>query len=82
LLRFDAALSPAAKQYFILDGITAQAQPRTIPLGGDTYLVFACSDNPHEPLHAIIVSYEWGAHMAAKELTRWLKEKPKETSLK
>jgi len=82
LWRLDPALSPAAQKYFFLEEIMEPTGPRVISLGGDTHLVFARSSDLHEPLRIMIVQGQWNSHMAAKELTRWLKEKPKEISLK
>jgi hypothetical protein len=77
LFRLDKALSPAAERYFFLEGIS-EPGPVVIPLGSDSYLVFARSHDPHEPLRIMIAAYQWGSHMAAKELVRWLKASPKQ----
>ena len=83
LLRLDPALSQAAQKYFFLEGIMEPTgSPGIVPLGGDAHLVFARSNDLHEPLRIMLVAGQWSSHMAAKELRRWLKQKPKETSLK
>lgn len=75
LLRFDAATAQAARRHFVLDALTPAIEPTVMPLGGSTCLVFADSDDPSEPLRAMIVDHEWSARMATKELRRWQRSK-------
>jgi hypothetical protein len=72
LLHFDAVTARTAQRYFFLDEITEPIGPTTVPLGADNYMIFARSNDPHEPLRIMIVEGQWNAHRAAKELKRWL----------
>jgi hypothetical protein len=76
LLRFDAAGAQRARRHFLLDAVTTPIEPTVVALGGNAQLVFARSRDQAEPLRAVLVSNSWSAHMAEKELRRWLKQKP------
>ena len=82
LLRLDSALSQAAQKYFLLEEIMeSSVNPGVIPLGGDSHLVFARSNNPNEPLRIMLVTGEWSCHIASKDLRRWLSSSSKQKEI-
>lgn len=73
LLRFDPATASAFARYFLVDEISAQNEPASVQLGAGCSLVWARSDDPLEPVRAVITNNNWSLRMGTKELARWLR---------